>query len=93
MALESRRISLVEGGKHVEFPALVRTFQVYGTLKEDFNVFFSNFKSPKWCEKRQFLQFVLPFPVSAIDLEDWKEMIGYYNSDLHWLLSLPHHKY
>lgn len=46
-----------------------------------------------WCEARKFLHFILPPPLTEIDLDCWKETIYYYNADLRWLLKLPLHKF
>ena len=51
------------------------------------------FQSSKWVEKRLFMHFLLPPASEGIDLQEWKDLIAYYNTDLRWLLNLPHHKY
>ena len=44
---------------------------------------------PAWCEDIGFLPFSPPLPPSS----DWSELLEAIDSDLHWLLTLPYHKF
>ncbi|XP_022098496.1 activating signal cointegrator 1 complex subunit 2-like [Acanthaster planci] len=48
-----------------------------------------------WMEEVEFLVYQPPPPegCDAASREEWQEMMGYIEEDLHWLLKLPHHKF